>query len=124
MVFDSAHAQRVVPSGMSVRLEDLGSVAVLSVVGEIDLLTAPTLEESIKEARDQGPELLVVDLSGVEFLGSVGLSVLIGATERVGVSGRLRLVAAGDTVLRPMELTGIAELFSIYATRDEALAGG
>jgi anti-anti-sigma regulatory factor len=52
------------------------------------------------------------------------LSVLIGASERAGDSGTLRLVATGSTVLRPMELTGIAEKFSIYATRDEALAGG
>lgn len=124
MSFESAQARSAAPGSFSVRTENQGAAVVLSVVGEVDLVTAPELDESIKTELERRPEVLVVDLSGVSFLASVGMSVLIGANQEVGDGTRLRLVAAGNATLRPMELTGIATEFSIYRTLDEALAGG
>ncbi len=106
------------------RVEDAGTAVVLRVTGEVDMATAPALEESIKEALDSGPEVLVVDLSGVDFLASAGMSALIGGNQQAGDRTQFRLVAAGSATLRPMELTGIAAEFSIHPTRDQALAGG
>lgn len=106
------------------RTDDHGAAVVLRVVGEVDLVTAPELEESIKRDLERRPEVLVVDLSGVSFLASVGMSVLIGANQQLGAGTRLRLVATGNATLRPMELTGIAAEFEIYRSLDEALAGG
>jgi anti-anti-sigma factor len=96
---------------------------VLSVTGEVDLLTAPELEETIKTELEPQPEVLVVDLSEVSFLSSAGMSVLIAGNQH-GARTRFRLVATGNATLRPMELTGIAGEFAIYPTRDQALAGG
>lgn len=106
------------------RAEDLGTVLVLSVTGEVDMATAPEFEESIKIALESGPEVLVVDLSGVSFLASAGMSALIGGNQQAGDRTEFRLVATGSATLRPMELTGIATAFSIHATRDQALSGG
>lgn len=97
---------------------------VLDVSGEIDMATAPELEESISAALARNPEMLVVDLSGVGFLASAGMSVLIGASRQAGEKTRFRLVATGAATLRPMELTGIATEFSIHETREHALRGG
>jgi anti-anti-sigma factor len=97
---------------------------VLSVAGEVDLLTAPELDKLITAQLEQRPEVLVVDLSDVSFLASAGMSVLIGGNQRAGERTRFRLVAVGNATLRPMELTGIANEFSIHPTRDQALAGG
>jgi anti-anti-sigma factor len=124
MNFESAQTQSAAPGGFSVRTGDHGAAVVLRVVGEVDLVTAPELEESIKRDLERRPEVLVVDLSGVSFLASVGMSVLIGANQRRGAETRLRLVATGNATLRPMELTGIAAEFEIYRSLDEALAGG
>jgi anti-anti-sigma factor len=114
----------VVPDGFSVQAEDVGDAVVLTVTGEVDMATAPALEESIKSALERSPDVLVVDLSGVGFLASAGMSVLIGGNQQVGDRTRFRLVAAGNATLRPMELTGIAGEFSIHPTRDHALSGG
>jgi anti-sigma B factor antagonist len=121
---EAARGARTAPGGFSVRAEDLGAATVLSVTGEVDMATAPEVEESIKVALDRGPEVLVVDLSGVSFLASAGMSVLIGGNQLAGERTDFRLVATGSATLRPMELTGIATTFSIHATRDQALSGG
>jgi anti-anti-sigma factor len=120
----AAREQGVTPDGFSVQAEDVGDAVVLTVTGEVDMATAPALEESIKSALERTPDVLVVDLSGVGFLASAGMSVLIGGNQQVGDRTRFRLVAAGSATLRPMELTGIAGEFSIHPTRDHALAGG
>ena len=121
---EAARGARTAPGGFSVRTEDLGAATVLSVSGEVDMATAPDLEESIKDALERGSEVLVVDLSGVSFLASAGMSVLIGGNQLAGERTDFRLVATGSATLRPMELTGIADTFSIHATRDQALSGG
>jgi anti-sigma B factor antagonist len=121
---ESARAARSAPGGFSVRMEDLDTAVVLTVTGEVDMATAPELEESVKAALESGPEVLVVDLSGVSFLASAGMSVLIGGNQQAGDRTQFRLVATGSATLRPMELTGIATAFSIHANRDQALSGG
>jgi anti-sigma B factor antagonist len=107
--------------GFSIKEENHGETVVLSVVGEIDLVTAPALEESITTALAQRPDMVVVDLSEVDFLASVGMSVLIGCNEQAGTVTRFRLVASGAATFRPMELTGVTDTISIYPTRDQAL---
>jgi anti-sigma B factor antagonist len=67
----------------------------ISVLGELDLATAPSLELAILGIEDAMPGLLVVDLTGVTFIDSTGLSVLLAASNRARGEGR-RLV-----VVRP-----------------------
>lgn len=124
MISDSASAGGSGPGGFAVRTEDHDGAVVLSVFGDVDMTTAPDVAKSIEGALEHGPEVLVVDLSGVSFLASAGISVLIDGNRRAADRTRFRLVATGSTTLRPMELTGIAAEFSIHASRDQALRGG
>src|ERR1700733_9440643 len=61
------------PDSITTMVADHDGVAVVSVSGEIDLVTAPALEQSIGAVVTDSPSALIIDLSGVEFLGSVGL---------------------------------------------------
>jgi anti-sigma B factor antagonist len=66
---------------------------------------------------------VVVDLSGVTFLASSGLAVLIRAAHRATEQNRrVRLVAPTRAVTRPLELTGADQLFVLHAAVDDALA--
>ena len=59
-------------------------------------------------------ERCVLDLSGVSFLGSSGLAVLVEARDQAQrSSGELRLVCSSRIVLRALEATGLRELFDI-----------
>lgn len=107
---------------LTVRVEkpESGTV-VLRVGGEIDLVTAPQLEESVTRALAQRPKVLVVDLTDVGFLASAGMSVLVAAHNQAGENTDMRLVASGSATFRPMELTGLSQALQIYPTLREAL---
>jgi anti-anti-sigma factor len=117
----------------------VGSAAVVTVTGELDLLTARELMKTVDEAL-QWPDLtgLVVDLTAVSFLGSSGLGTLAELATRTtapaGTAGYrsrppeplppLRLVAPPDNsaVLRPWETMNLQQILPLYADLDSALA--
>ena len=68
---------RAVTDELTVHSEVRGNTAVLRFDGDIDLLTAPVANQSIKNALQQAPRALVVDLSGVRFLASAGMAELV-----------------------------------------------
>lgn len=101
-----------------------GTTIVVVVAGEIDLLVADRLRELLTEQVSAHPEVLVIDLEEVQFFGSTGLTTLalIQRTAREeGVD--LRVVATSRATLRPLQITGMADEFAIYASRRDALAG-
>ncbi len=97
--------------------------ATLAVSGELDTLTAPELDTALGELLGIQDAVLVVDLSGVTFLASSGLAVLIQAARRAEESGRaLHLVVTSRAVRRPLEVTGSDQLFTLHPALDAALA--
>jgi anti-sigma B factor antagonist len=96
-------------------------VAVVSIGGEIDLSTAPAFEAVIAEALEEDPPALVIELSEVTFMASVGLRILAATQEKVGKSIQLALVADHAAASRPMQLTGLDNVISLYPTLDAAL---
>ncbi len=90
-----------------------GSVTV-TVVGEVDTFTAPVLRSTLDTQLEQTPSELVIDLSGVEFLGSAGLAVLVETQKSARAKDvGLRLIATTRAVTRPLEVTGLIDLFTI-----------
>lgn len=108
----------------SYRCGNAAAAAVVVVAGEIDVLTAARVQETLFAQLSPRPEMMVVDLEGVCFLGSMGLTAL-ALTERVareqGVE--LRVVATSRATLRPLEITGMTAELVVYASREQALAG-
>jgi anti-sigma B factor antagonist len=106
--------------------------AVLRVVGELDLMTSPTLRQRVHEVVAQGHHSLVVDLSGVYFCDSSGVGVLIAARRLIrSCQGRLRIVLPADSdsgaahVNRVLGALGVRRLFTVHpdvasATAEEA----
>jgi anti-sigma B factor antagonist len=95
---------------------------VLTAAGEVHVSTAPELAEQLNDALSAGRSRIVLDFSGVEFIDSTGLSVLLNALRRLGrIDGALSLVCTNPTVLRLFEITRLDATFDIVSTRDEAL---
>jgi anti-sigma B factor antagonist len=96
---------------------------VMNVRGEIHLTTAPRFSQRLQGAIDEGNTRLVLDLSGVEFIDSTGLSVLLAGLRRVDqLQGRMAIVCANPTVLRLFQITSLDETFDIFAERSAAFA--
>ena len=97
-------------------------VVIMQVAGEIDLLTANLLGERVREQQVlPSNRVLILDLSGVSFMGSSGLAEIVAAAQ--ADSAQLVLVATSRTVLRPLEATGLLPMLTIYETVDDAIAG-
>ncbi|HEY3415031.1 MAG TPA: STAS domain-containing protein [Armatimonadota bacterium] len=98
-------------------------VSVVTVQGEVDVYTAPRLKEEIHHSIDAGCTHLAIDLSGVAYMDSSGLGVLIGALKRVREEGGdLILSAPNPRIARIMDVTGLSRIFNVHSATDEAVA--
>ncbi len=96
----------------------------IDVCGEVDLATAPVLREKLYGAIERGNSPIVLDLSAVTFIDSTALGVLIGAQERCeGRNTDLRIIVSESRITKIFEITGLTDLFSIFPTVAEAVAG-
>ncbi len=99
------------------------SLALVSVSGELDLFTAGRLQQAIGEATSVGADEVLVDLSGVGFIDSTALGVLVQETKRLEGRGlSLILVANDPRALRVFEVTGLDRVLRRFATLHDALA--
>lgn len=97
--------------------------SVLALYGEADQFIAGELRDRLSSTIDDGGEALVVDLSGVTFVDSMVLGILLGALKRMGIKGgELRLVLPESDVRRVFEITLLDRVFALDITREEALA--
>ncbi len=107
------------PIGSSIEVR--GGVAVLAIRGEIDVASAPAFKSAIAEALAGNPRGLVLDLLEVDFLGSVGVRILLEAQERVGDDDRFAVVAQSPAAGRILRLLSVDELLSVHETVVQAL---
>jgi anti-sigma B factor antagonist len=105
-----------------VKTSRVGGVAVLSVRGDIDALTAPSLTDAIAAAQAEQPSAVIVDLSDVEFLASAGMTALVTAHQQITPSAQFLVVADGPGTSRPIKLMGVDGLLALYSTLDVAIS--
>jgi anti-sigma B factor antagonist len=92
---------------------------VVILAGEIDLAVAPALRQSLTELWNAGHSDIFVDLLDVTFLDSIALGVLVGALEQCrAAGGDLHLVLTEPRILRVLEITGLANIFTTHSSRD------
>jgi anti-sigma B factor antagonist len=101
--------------------ELVGDVRVVRCVGEIDMATAPALRERISRLQIDGPPHLVVDLSEVTFIDSLGLGALIGAHKRARVLRGSLIIVPGAAARRVLAATALDRVFDLRESLDEAL---
>lgn len=100
-----------------------GRIAEVTMTGDFDLEAMGGATRAVAEALTApAPAMLLVDLSGVTFMSSSGLSVLLDAQRRARALGiGLRIFAAAESAARrTLELTGLDAVLPLYASRSEA----
>lgn len=99
------------------------AVNVLPLEGEIDLHVSPRLARSLARMIAKRPEHVVVDLSGVTFIDSSGLAVLINAMQDIKeYGGKLTLAGINNNVRSIFETARLDQFFLIDPRDDELLA--
>lgn len=116
------------PAPFEVQREELqGGIKAFTVHGELDMHTAPELEQSLEEALSDEGALVMLDLSACEFIDSTGIALIVRAWQRIdrdaGDSGRGHLVICSPNhqVRRLLNITGVESSISIHEQRDSAL---
>jgi anti-sigma B factor antagonist len=89
-----------------------GDSYVVRVTGELDLYTAPRLENELERLVRSEPAHVIVDLTETAFVDSSGLGVLLQAGGRLG-RGRFALTGLGPATRRVFEITGADRVLDI-----------
>jgi anti-sigma B factor antagonist len=95
---------------------------IVSLAGELDLYNAHEVREALLECCAESPTRLIVDLSGVKFIDSTALGVLIEARTRMPNRRGFLLAAPGLETKRALEISGLDRHFAVHDSLDAALA--
>lgn len=98
---------------LSIDVRREGDDATVTLGGELDLSTAPDLQDALAELTD-APRRVVVDLSGLEFCDSTGLAALLGAHKTLSDNGgTLELLAPNPMLVNLVRITGLDDVFEV-----------
>jgi anti-sigma B factor antagonist len=98
---------------------------VLALSGELDLATVQRpVDEVVAVLNQPAPEVLVLDLTGLAFLGAAGIRTLLAAQDHASARGvGLRIVTGGNPVVeRHLSVAGVRPVFDVYPDVPSALA--
>jgi anti-sigma B factor antagonist len=107
-----------------VRVDPLSdTAAIVAVVGDADLYSAPDLRDRLNTLIDDGVHRIVLDLSQTTFIDSMALGVFLGAKKRLEAQGGgLDVVVSKPELRRIFEITMLDRVLPLAATREDALA--
>ena len=95
---------------MTINVERDYELVTLEITGRLDTTTAPNLEAVVSELSEHTKEL-VFDMSGVEYISSAGIRILLGAYKKMNSNqGRTRIEKVNDMVREVFEMTGLIEM--------------
>jgi len=99
------------------------TAVVLSVSGRVDAVTAGDFECAINSRISQGNRRIILDFSGLAYISSGGLRILLSTAKKLQHNGDLFILCGlSHEVQKVMNLAGFTSIFSIYTTESEAIA--
>ncbi|HSI86748.1 MAG: STAS domain-containing protein [Candidatus Methylacidiphilales bacterium] len=99
-----------------------GKVIILSINGKLDGGTCSQLDAKVHELLDRKVRAVVVDCSGLTYVSSAGLRVLLQAAKRMkAVQGTICLSSFQDQVREVFELSGFEAIFKVFPTSEAAV---
>lgn len=110
---------------MSITVEKLGEIVRVILAGKLLQEEAEQLEEKIEAEIARGNVRIVIDMSGLDFISSDGLSALLELRLRLQhAEGYIRLVCPPELILQVFQRTKLTKIFQIYPNLENALVGG
>ena len=97
---------------MTINIERELGLVTLKITGRLDTTTSPNLDSLINELTEDTKEL-VFDMSGVEYISSAGIRVLLRAYKKMNTNqGKTRIENVNDIVCEVFEITGLSEMIN------------
>lgn len=103
---------------MQIRETRQDGVLVIEPVGRLDSSTARTLDRVLSAAAQRGEASMVIDFHDLEYIGSMGLSVLLSAAKRAkAAQGKILICRMSERVKLVFEMSGFLRLFEVTQIR-------
>ena len=97
---------------MTIEVKTNEQELIMEVVGRLDTTTAPALEKAIQE-NVQDAKRLVLDFTGLEYISSAGLRVLLSAQKKMQQVGSMTVKNVREEIMEVFEMTGFADILTI-----------
>ena len=97
---------------MKIEKKAEGSKLTVALEGRLDTTTAPELEEALKDALEKVDDL-TMDFSGLEYISSAGLRVLLATQKIMNKQGAMRVINVNEVVMDVLDVTGFADILTI-----------
>lgn len=80
--------------------------------GRLDTITAPELDEALKNSLD-GIKELVLNFEGIDYVSSAGLRVILAAQKLMNSKGEMKVIHVNDNIMEIFDMTGFADILTI-----------
>ena len=97
---------------MTIQKNKNGNALEIALEGRLDTTTAPQLEAELKQSLD-GITELTMDFTGLDYISSAGLRVLLSAQKIMNKQGSMKIVHVNETVSEVFEVTGFSDILTI-----------
>jgi anti-sigma B factor antagonist len=107
--------------GLVLSSEQRGESVVISIAGDLDIVTSPALDDCLNQTGTAGNQV-ILDLSAVEFMDTSALAVIVGHWKKIeAAGGELALAGARYRYTKTLWITGLADRLRMYDSVDAAL---
>jgi anti-sigma B factor antagonist len=104
------------------RVGDMGEIAVVKVSGVVDSETVDRFGETIEQIFKDGCYNIILDIGGLTYINTAGLSVIADAFKRSSQSkGALKILRAGDAIRELLDVVRFTKIIDIYEDEREAI---
>lgn len=102
--------------------ERKGEVLILRLKGRLDAISSPSAEKKVFEAINSGVTKFLIDFSGVTYLSSAGMRMLLSTSKKLKtLSGKLILCSVSVGVMDVLKMSGFDHVLEITATENEGV---
>lgn len=107
---------------VAVRQERRGNVLILRISGRLDALSSEETERVVAKLIANGEHRILFDFTGVDYLSSAGMRMLLAAFKKLKVvEGQMAVCSVGDGVMDILKMSGFDEILNVYSQEEEAL---
>jgi anti-anti-sigma factor len=99
-----------------------GEIVILAVHGNLDATTAPLFEQRVGPMIAGGDRNFLIDMSHLDYISSAALRRLLVLAKKAGeAGGKVVLASLRDHVQMVFDMAGFTQIFTIYASQEEAI---
>lgn len=107
---------------LDINEEVKGDVLVLHIKGRLDAISSPSAEKKVFECINNGQEKLLLDFSGVVYLSSAGMRMLLSTTKKLkALSGKLVVCSINGNVMDVLKMSGFDHVLETASSQEEGL---